>query len=274
MKGNVLAYIGGAVLAVFVGLLLMSPLFVRVVDNRHVGCYSTFGQISTEESPPGLKVVIPFIRNIKPVPITNQTLDYKDVPVLTKDGLQLKMDVTIWYRLKKEKACDAYLQYGNIEEALVIPTIRSDLRAVAAEFSSSDFYAGREVVNAKVLKSLTGIKSEYFEVVDVKIRNIVLPPQVTKAIQQKLVAQQEAERMKFVLEKERREAERKRVEAQGIADANKIISGSLTPEYLQWYQIEMLRSLANSPNSTFMIVPYSDKLLPGFNTPMLTRPVK
>lgn len=269
---------GNTAVGVLVGISILVLVFVtlaiRVVDNRHVGCYSTFGQISTNESPPGMKLVLPIVQTIRAVPITNQTLDYKKVPVLTKDGLQLHMDVTIWYRLKPQKACDAYLQYPNTEKTLVIPTIRSDLRSVAAEFSSSDFYAGREEVNAKVLQKLTGIQSEYFAVVDVKIRDIELPKQVTNAIQKKLVAQQDAERMQYVLAKEKQEAQRKRVEAQGIADANKIISGSLTKNYLQWYQIEMLKNLAGSPNSTFMIVPYGADLLPGVTAPMLTKPVK
>ncbi len=270
-RGNIVLSAVGTIGLLVLIVVMMS---LRIVDNRHVGCYSTLGQISTNEASPGVKLLIPGVQSIRAVPITNQTLDYKDVPVLTKDGLQLHMDVTIWYRLKPQKACDAYLQYTNISEALVIPTIRSDLRAVAAGFSSSDFYAGRDAVNAKVLEELTNIKSEYFEVVDVKIRDIKLPKQVTDAIQKKLVSQQEAERMQYVLEKERQEAERKRVEAKGIADANEIISGSLTPEYLQWYQIEMLRSLAESPNSTFMIVPYGADLLPGVTSPVLTKPVE
>jgi len=263
----------GLVVLMFV-VVIGGFLSLKVIDNRHVGCYSTMGQISTNEAAPGVKIVVPVIQTVYKVPVTTQTLDYKDVPVLTKDGLQLHMDVTIWYRLKSDKACDAFLQYKNVEQALVIPTIRSDLRAVAASFASTDFYAGREAVNAKVLNSLTHIESPYFEVVDVKIRDIVLPRQVTDAIKQKLVAQQDAERMQYVLEKEEQEAQRKRVEAKGIADANKIISSSLTQEYLQWYQIEMMKSLAGSPNTTFMMYPYGTDLVPGLNTPLFTKPIE
>jgi regulator of protease activity HflC (stomatin/prohibitin superfamily) len=96
----------------------------------------------------------------------------------------------------------------------------------------------------------------------VLLRNVDPPEKLKQAIQAKLEAEQEAQKMAFILEKERMEAERKRVEAKGIADAQKIIANSLSPEYLQWYYIEALRKLVDSPNNSTIILPFDQKLTP------------
>jgi regulator of protease activity HflC (stomatin/prohibitin superfamily) len=99
----------------------------------------------------------------------------------------------------------------------------------------------------------------------VLLRRVKLPDVVMQAIEAKLAEDQNAQKMEFTLVKEGREAERKRVEAQGISDANRVIAGSLTNSYLSWYYIEMLKTVASTPNNTFVITPFDQKLIPMLN---------
>ena len=243
-------------------LLLWAGAGTRIVDNRHVGCRIRLGQIQTKETPPGVHWVIVPVESLSTVPIHTRILDYKGVEVLAKDGLRIHMDITIGYRIKPEKACDALLQYTDIESGLVVPAIRSALRKVASAYLSTEYYEKRAEVDAGIMQALESLENPYFRVVQVNIRNVVLPQSVVEAIQRKIVAKQEAERMQFVLQKEQKEAERKKIEAQGIAEANKLIAHSLTETYLQWYQIQAIKDLGQSPAHTFMIVPYDTKLFP------------
>jgi regulator of protease activity HflC (stomatin/prohibitin superfamily) len=249
----------GIVLAL---LVAWAAAGTRIVDNRHVGCRIRLGQIQTRETPPGLHWVIVPIEGLATVPIHTRILDYKGVEVLAKDGLRIHMDITIGYQIKPEKACDALLQYTDIESGLVVPAIRSALRKVASAYLSTEYYEKRAEVDAGIMQALESLENPYFRVVQVNIRNVVLPQSVVEAIQRKIVAKQEAERMQFVLQKEQKEAERKKIEALGIAEANKLIAHSLTETYLQWYQIQAIKDLGQSPAHTFMIVPYDTKLFP------------
>ncbi len=250
-------------LGVFLVLLLIwAGVGVRIIDNRHVGCRIRLGQIQSQETPPGVHWAAVPIESFAEVPVYTQILDYKGVEVLAKDGLRINMDITVGYRIRPDQACEAYLQYTDIENGLVVPQIRSALRKVASTYLSTEYYELRAKVDAGIVQALEDLKSPYFEIVQVNIRNVVLPQSVIEAIQRKIVAKQEAERMQFVLEKEQKEAERKKIEAQGIAEANKVIAGSLTESYLKWYQVQAIKDLGNSPNTTFMIVPYDSNLFP------------
>jgi regulator of protease activity HflC (stomatin/prohibitin superfamily) len=97
------------------------------------------------------------------------------------------------------------------------------------------------------------------------LRNIELPGKVREAIDEKISAEQRAQQMVYVLQKEKQEAERKQVEAKGIAEAQKIISNTINPQYLQWKYIEALKDLMNSKNNTIVITPYDQKLTPLLN---------
>ncbi|WP_456410275.1 prohibitin family protein [Oceanithermus sp.] len=259
-KRGQIAVGGLGLLLVLVGLWI--ALGVRIVDNRNVGCRIRLGQIQTNETPPGVHWVMVPIETLAKVPIHTRILDYQGVEVLAKDGLRIHMDITVGYKIKPQMACDAYLQYTDIERGLVVPEIRSALRKVASLFLSTEYYEKRSEVDAKIVMALEELENPYFEIVQVNIRNVVLPDSVVQAIQRKIVAKQEAERMQFVLQREEKEAERKKIEAQGIAEANRMIAGSLTENYLKWYQIQAIKDLGQSPSNTFMVVPYDSGLFP------------
>ncbi len=241
-------------------LAFFSP--IRIVDNRKVACYITLGQISDKESGPGVKLVIPFIQSIHTVPITTQVIHFKKIPVLSNDGLQLLVDISVGYKIKQDKACDAFIEYRDIFENLVKPTIRSAIRTLFAQFKGTDYYEKRQEVEQQIVKALESLDNPYFEIVQVNIRNIQLPEEVLKAIERKITAKQEAERMQYVLEKEKLEAERKIVEARGLAESQRIINNSLSDKYLRWYYITTMKELADNENSKIIIMPYDQQMLP------------
>ncbi|GAI20306.1 unnamed protein product, partial [marine sediment metagenome] len=110
--------------------------------------------------------------------------------------------------------------------------------------------------------SVKGVECE-----KVLLRNVELPPMVKNAIDEKISAEQDAQKMKFVLQKETQERERKRIEAEGISKAQRIIANSLTSQYLQWYYVQTLQELVNSPNNTIIVTPFDQKLTPLLNIP-------
>lgn len=250
------------ILLVLLGVFLAFFSPVRIVDNRKVACYITLGQISDRESGPGVKIVIPFVQSIETIPITTQVIHFKEIPVLSNDGLQLLVDISVGYKIKQDKACDAFIEYRDIFENLVKPTVRSAIRTLFARFKGTDYYEKRQEVEQQIVKALESLDNPYFEIVQVNIRNIQLPEEVLKAIERKITAKQEAERMQYVLEKEKLEAERKIVEARGLAESQRIINNSLSDKYLRWYYITTMKELADNDNSKIIIMPYDQQMLP------------
>ncbi len=250
------------ILLVLLGVFLAFFSPVRIVDNRKVACYITLGQISDRESGPGVKIVIPFVQSIETIPITTQVIHFKEIPVLSNDGLQLLVDISVGYKIKQDKACDAFIEYRDIFENLVKPTVRSAIRTLFARFKGTDYYEKRQEVEQQIVKALESLNNPYFEIVQVNIRNIQLPEEVLKAIERKITAKQEAERMQYVLEKEKLEAERKIVEARGLAESQRIINNSLSDKYLRWYYITTMKELADNDNSKIIIMPYDQQMLP------------
>jgi regulator of protease activity HflC (stomatin/prohibitin superfamily) len=195
---------------------------------------------------------------------------YQDAPisVLSEDGLRVKVDVAIWFKVIDSDASIIYKTIGtDYVDKIVKPVTRAVIRDATVKYKATDLYQQarsqlavdiENMIKAEFLKR--GIKCE-----KAALRDIELPPMVADAIQQKLQAQQEAQKMEFKLEKEEKEAERKRIEAKGIKDAQEIINQTLTDEYLSYYYIETLKNLVNSPNNTILILPMDQKLTPLIN---------
>jgi len=169
-------------------------------------------------------------------------------------------------------ASDVYDKLGlDYEETILRSSIRSAIRSAAVDFSSVDMYSARrnELVLAITDELVALCRPRHVEVENVLIRNVKLPKDLGLAIETKLVKQQEAEAMPFVLETARRESTRKQIEAGGIAVAQGIIDNSLTPEYLRWYSLEMMQKLAQSPNTTIIFSPVDQNGMPVMNLDLL-----
>lgn len=185
--------------------------------------------------------------------------------VLSSDGASIILDVSIRYKLRPDKLDSLHVGIGRNYYAIAIsPSIRGIGRGVAGNYTPEEIYSTkRDEMAAAIVTGLQEAVDDKFIIIEAVImRNVTLPPKISEAIDFKLAAAQEAQRMKFTIEKERREAERKRIEAQGIADFQKIISAGITPSYLKWKGIETTEKLASSPNSKVIIIGNSASSLP------------
>jgi regulator of protease activity HflC (stomatin/prohibitin superfamily) len=179
------------------------------------------------------------------------------IRVLTADGLEVTIDLTVLYRVVPTEAPRLVRETGvDYEDKIVRPIARTRIRDNAVYYEAIALYSTRrdEFQNRifKVIESDFRKRGLLLE--NLLVRNITLPATVRGSIEQKIQAEQEAQKMQFVLQKERQEAERKRVEAQGIADYQRIISESLTDKQLQYEQIKATMELAKSQNAKIIMM--------------------
>jgi len=271
---GVLSALGG------VGLLLAA--MVVIVPAGHVGVKVLFGKVSQSEFEEGLHLKNPFtiVQNlsIRTETYSMTTAGQDSISALSADGLQMPLDVTIAYRLVGDDAAWIYRNIGPGYEGKIIRTAaRSAVREATAQYNAQEAYALKrealattmeEVLERRVSRILgqAGLESGGFIIQQVLLRNVDLPNRVAAAIQEKLAAEQEAQRMDFVLEKERKEADRKRIEAQGVADFQKIVREGIDDQLLRWRGIEATRELAQSENAKIIVVGGKDGLPLILNT--------
>jgi regulator of protease activity HflC (stomatin/prohibitin superfamily) len=185
--------------------------------------------------------------------------------VLSSDGATIKLDVSIWYRPLTEKLDSLQIKVGrDYYEVVVSPALRGEARRVVGKFKPEEIYSTkREEIAREVLDGVKNMTSQkYIEVDNIMVRDVSLPQQISDAINAKLAADQQQQQMQYTLLKETQEADRKRIEAKGIADFQKIVSSGLTPELLRWKGIEATEKLAQSPNSKVVVIGAGKEGLP------------
>ncbi len=268
----------GVGVAIVVALILMiGGRCLTVVPAGHVGVHDLFGKVSDQEIPAGLHLKHPFA-NVAQMSVKTQdyTMSFEAgegkvkgrsdaISALTREGLEVALDVTMLYHLDPDKASEVYKTIGlNYSEVVVRPKVREAIRSSTAAYDAKDIYSEkRQELQKAIEDDLALALAERGIIVEkVLLRHVGLPAMIATAIQQKLQAEQNTQAMKFVLEKEHKEAERRTIEAGGIASAQKVIAQSLTPEYLQWRYVTTLEKLAGSENTTFVITPFDQKLVP------------
>jgi len=242
----------GAVLLLW--LLIAS---VTIIDAGETGVYSLFGKVREKELSSGLHLVIPLAKvtkmNIKTQDYTmSNTTDegkYKGadaIAVLTKEGLDVALDMTVLYKLNEEKASNLYQSVGiQYDEVILRPAIRTIIRDVIAQYEAKDIYSTkREEAGLEIFNKLEIALSDRGVIIEqVLLRNVQLPARLTQSIQEKLQAEQEAQKYDFLLKTEKKEKERKVIEAEGQRDAQKIINESLSTNYLYYLYINQLKDL-------------------------------
>jgi len=219
---------------------------VRIVPAGYVGVVDLFGRVSLKPLNSGLNLVNPLARVVMMSTRTQEETEVMSIP--SKEGLNVNLDITILYRLEANRAVEIYKTVGPYyKDIVLVPQFRSAARGATVNYEAKALYTSeREVLAVGIYGALEKSMQErgvYVE--NVLLRSIVLPTTVSSAIEQKLKAEQDAERMKFVLQKETQEAERKRVEAAGIRDAQGIINQSLTSQYLHYLWINTLNQNPN-----------------------------
>ncbi|RYD70585.1 MAG: prohibitin family protein, partial [Sphingobacteriales bacterium] len=179
------------------------------------------------------------------------------IRVLTADGLEVVIDLTVLFRVLPTEAPRILKEIGpDYLNTIVRPVTRTRIRDNAVYYDAISLYSTkRDEFQARIFKSIEAdFKKRGLFLEQLLVRNITLPESVKATIESKINAEQEAQKMQFVLQKERQEAERKRVEAQGIADYQKIISLNLTDKQLQYETIKANQAIATSPNAKVIIM--------------------
>jgi regulator of protease activity HflC (stomatin/prohibitin superfamily) len=245
--------IGYTVVALLVIILFSSSL--TTVNSGHVGVLTLFGRVTGETLPEGIHMINP-LKSVHEMSIrTQETKETASVP--SSEGLTIGLDVSLLFRLSPEKAAEVYQKVGPAyAEVVLVPTMRSAIREMTASHVANSLYSGaREQLEAEAEKQLTSaVGSRGIIIERVLMRDIQLPETLKRSIEAKQQADQDAQKMVFVLQQARQEAERKRIEAQGIADFQNIVTRGISPPLLAWKGIEATEKLADSKNTKVVII--------------------
>lgn len=241
-------------LLLVLGFFLLSKS-VTVIPAGHVGLKDFFGKVSDDTLAAGFHLVNPLLKIHRMSVRTQEITEEANVP--SREGLSVHLDVSLLFSLDPKKAAQVYKTVGpSYVNVVVTPQLRSIVRGVTASYEAKALYTSeREAISNEMLAHLQTPLAERGLVVEkVLLRSVTLPQILATAIEKKLEAEQQAQQMKFVLSKEEQEADRKRVEARGIADFQKIVTSGLTPEFLRWKGIEATSTLANSDNAKVVVI--------------------
>jgi len=236
-------------------LIALTQCFTQIPAG-HVGVVDFFGVVSDKPLTAGIQPVNPLANVVK---FSIQTKEHKEtMQVLSREGLTIGLEISALYRLNPDSAAQVYktILGGDYEGIVLVPQFRAISRAVTASFQASALYSTEREQLATAIQNELGtlISKRGIIVESTPLRNVGLPPQLTEAIETKQRADQESQRMQFILTKEKQEAERKRIEAQGISDFQIIVARGISEQLLRWKGIETTEKLANSPNSKVIII--------------------
>lgn len=234
-----------------------------VIPAGHVGVVDFFGNVQETTLKAGVNFVNPMAKVLKFSIKTQELKELMNVP--SKEGLSVQLEISLLYHLNPENAASLYKTVGeNYSEIIVTPQFRSVVRGVTSKYEAKALYTSeREQLAKKIEDELAAlIKPRGVTVENAPLRQIILPQGLTVAIEEKLKAEQESQRMEFILLKEQQEADRKRIEAKGIADFQDIVSKGISDALLKWKGIEATEKLANSPNSKVVVIGSGKEGLP------------
>lgn len=250
------------IVVIVVGILLSS---VRQIEPGEVGVQKLFGRVSPDILESGLNLINPLVKvEVFDIRTQNYTMSGVHdegqkagddaIRVLSADGLEVIVDLTVLYRVIPSEAPRILREIGtDYRNTIVRPICRTKIRDNAVYYDAvALFSTKRDEFQARIFTSIEkDFKARGLLLEQLLVRNLTLPESVKATIESKINAEQEAQKMTFVLQKEKQEAERKRVEAQGIADYQKILSTGLSDKQLQY---EMIKAIATSPNAKLIIM--------------------
>ena len=246
-------------------VLLLILLFASVVSvpTGHVGVLTLFGRVTGETLGEGMHVINP-LKSVQRLSIQTQSVK-ESASVPSNEGLILALDTSLLFHLDRSKAAEVYQKVGaNYAEKIVEPTLRAAIRAATSAHTANALYTNaRELVQQQIQEELSAqLAPRGVLIENVLLRDVQLPAMLKSSIEAKQQAEQDALRMSFILQKEKQEAERKRIEAQGIADFQKIVAQGISPQLLEWKGIEATEKLATSSNSKVVVVGNTKNGLP------------
>ena len=259
--GGLLRLIGLGIIAFVLVIVLFSS--VTRVGTGRVGVLTLFGRVTGETLGEGIHLINPLKTNNE-LSIQTQTLK-ESANVPSSEGLMMALDTSLIYHLNPDRAAEVFQKIGADYETVVVePTLRSAIREATASHSANALYSGeRELVGKQIFEQVTEQLSKRGILVEnVLLRDIQLPATLKASIELKQQAEQEALAMNFRLQKEKQEAERKRIEAAGVRDFQQIVAQGITPSLLEWKGIEATENLAKSPNSKVVVIGNNKNGLP------------
>ena len=254
-----------AVLVILAGVVIKC---IVQIEAGQVGVKSLFGRVQNDVLPSGLHFINPFVE-VQRLDIKTQNYTMSGIHdegaksgddairVLTSDGLEVTIDLTVLYKLLPSEAPRLVRETGvDYTDKIVRPLTRTKIRDNAVYYEAVSLYSNkRDEFQQRIFKTIEDdFRKRGLILEQLLVRNITLPQSVKTSIEQKISAEQDAQKMQFVLQKERQEADRKRVEAQGIADYQRIINTGLTDQQIQYEQIKAYLELAKSPNAKVIIM--------------------
>jgi regulator of protease activity HflC (stomatin/prohibitin superfamily) len=244
-----------SMIGIAAGLIIALLQAFTVIPAGTVGVVDFLGMVSETTLKSGVNLVNPMAKVIDFSIKTQELKETMNVP--SQEGQNVQLEISLLYALDPDNASKIYKTVGeNYGEIILIPQFRSVVRGITAKYEAKALYtSSREVLAQEIkteLEKLVGPRGILIEAAP--LRQIVLPPGLTAAIEEKLKAEQESQRMQFVLEREKQEADRKRIEAKGIADFQDIVARGISQQLLQWKGIEATEKLANSPNAKVVII--------------------
>lgn len=244
-----------ALMGMIVALIIAITQCWTVIPAGHTGVVDFLGNVSDNTLKPGVNLVNPMAKVEKMSIKTQELKELMSVP--SKEGLSVDLEISLLFKLNSEKANDIYKTVGpNYADIILVPQFRSVVRGVTARYEAKALYtASREKLAGEILEELERLVGPRGIIVEqAPLRQIKLPERLTKSIEEKLQAEQESQRMQFVLTREKQEADRKRIEAKGIADFQDIVSKGISDQLLKWKGIEATEKLANSTNTKVVVI--------------------
>jgi len=240
---------------ILVLLFFMGACSITKVDTGNVGVLTKFGRVTGDVLPEGIHLIDPLKSSNQLSVRTQEQKETASVP--SSEGLIMTLEASLLFHLDKDKAADVYQRLGaDYQIKIVEPTLRSSIREATSSHGANALYTGEREQVAKEIESnlASQLASRGIVVEKVLLRDIQLPEALKRSIELKQSAEQESLAMQFKLQKEKQEADRKRIEAQGIKDFQTIVAQGITPGLLEWKGIEATEKVAASPNSKIVIV--------------------
>ncbi len=233
-------------------MLLSSCATIR---QGEVGVKRTFGKYSDRPYTEGLRVFNPFTSQIVKISTQTENLEV-ELNIPSKEGLNILAEVSILYNVLPKEAPEILRNIGkSYERNIILPVFRSSVADVTSRFYAKDMHTGERSIIEKAIKDqmMVYLDGKGLQVEAVLLKSIKMPRSLARAIEEKLEAEQQAQRMEFVLEQTRRQADQQRIEAKGVRDAQIIISEGLDAKILQFKSIEAFMELAKSPNAKVIV---------------------
>ena len=245
---------------------ILSSCAISVVNPGEVGVKQTLGKLNTQTKSQGILAVNPLITHVVKVRTTTVNREVT-LNLPSKEGLNVKAEISILYHVQPDQVVPILQEVGlDYERILLLSTFRSTAADVCADHFAKDMHSGKraEIEQQIKTKMIAQLKDRGITIEGILLKSISLPDRLYRAIEEKLKAEQEAQQMQFVLDRERKEAERKIIEAEGIKNSQQILKEGITDENIKWKSFVVFQELSKSPNTKIIIT--------DGNTPLIMNP--